>query len=123
MSVDSRPPTPPIIAAIAGEFANHRVIPFVGAGVSAEHLQVDWDAIANKMKLLLGDGEDRDNTATASAFVAKFGRPSLCQLLRDHLHVSAFDPELSAAHIALMSLAGGTLYTTNQDNLIELCHA
>lgn len=113
---------PDVVRVLAAELAEHRVIPFVGAGLSAQQLHVDWDALSLRMLERLGAAHDADNVEVATDFTKVFGRAELVDLLREYLDADSFDATVSGAHLALMCLGTGTVYTTNQDNLIELCH-
>jgi hypothetical protein len=120
--LDADAKRPEIVEKLAKEIADYRAIPFVGAGLSADHLGVDWDAIGVAMRAVIG-GAPSDNISTAEEYIAARGRDDFCQLLKTYLHAKSFHADKGAAHLALMSLNTGIIYTTNQDNLIELCHA
>lgn len=106
---------------LAAECADYRVVPFLGAGCSFEHLGIDWDSLCRRMSSRVGS-TTTDNLKAASEFIERFGRAEFAELLREYLHVSSLVPEKASIHLSVMSLELGTLYTTNQDNLIELCH-
>src|ERR1700720_1824683 len=103
---------------IALGLAKHKLVPFFGAGVSAPHLSVVWSDLTNEMADAIGLPEHQraDPLEVADRFVDAQGPVALARLLRQRLIVSAFDDVKGWAHLWLLSLNAGVLYTTNQDN-------
>jgi hypothetical protein len=110
---------PEIVEEIAAQIAEHRVVPFLGAGCSARQLGVDWDALARIF--VPPDGGGLGPIDAASKFVEREGREALLKLLEERLSVAAYDPVVSPVSDLVASMEFGLLYTTNQDRLIELC--
>ena len=50
-----------------------------------------------------------------------FSKERFCEYLRTKLLIEDFSDSLGFAHLAMMSLGVGVLYTTNQDNIMEKC--
>jgi hypothetical protein len=113
---------PAIVQEISEVFAAHRAIPFIGAGCSVGHLRVDWDAIRDEMAKAV-DTKETNHLKVASQFVGKLGREGLAMLLVDRLRVETFDPGRGAVQLYVMGLNVPVMYTTNQDNLVELCYS
>jgi SIR2-like domain len=106
--------------ALFSEIARHKVLPFIGAGCSFGHLQTDWDAVRDQMASeAMVPATEHCNVA--SAYVSKYGRDELIRLLKDNLHVESFVDEKGASYLALLGLNLSAYYTTNQDNIFELC--
>jgi hypothetical protein len=107
---------------LAATFAQHRAIPFIGAGCSLGHLEVDWNAIRDEMAAALGI-VDTDHARVAGAYARARGRDALIELLRHKLSIDGFDPSRGEIQLRLMGLDAPVMYTTNQDALIETCYA
>jgi hypothetical protein len=112
-------PVHPLVHEVADLFADHRVIPFLGAGCSLGHLRVDWDGLRDEMAKVVGTTEG-NHLKVASAYVKHRGRQGLAQLLEERLHVPEFDANGGEMQLRLMGLNVPVLYTTNQDRLLEL---
>ena len=110
---------------IAVGLAQHKLIPFFGAGVSAGQLRVVWRDVANEMADALAlPTEQRENfPEVAEKYLQQFGQLVLVELLQRRLIASEFDDVKGWPHLMLLSLNAGVLYTTNQDNLFELAAA
>ena len=108
---------------IAKLLAQHKLVPFFGAGVSAVHLGGVWkdisDAMADKLRL----PDAADFLEVAEKYEGKFGKRGLCDFLASRLVAKDFDDAKGHNHLLLLSFAAGVLYTTNQDNLFELAAA
>lgn len=110
---------------IAKLLAQHKLVPFFGAGVSAAHLGGVWKDISDAMadELHLPDAERADFLEVAEKYEGKFGKRGLCDFLASRLIAKDFDDAKGRNHLVLLSFAAGVLYTTNQDNLFELAAA
>lgn len=105
-----------------GELARrHKLVPFLGAGCSLGHVSVDWDALTEEMAAQIGVPYSGSNPAIAQQYVDTKGRPALMDLLAKDLRKTEFKDENGTAPLAVMSLGVGVVYTTNQDNVFELC--
>lgn len=111
-----------IIHQIAAGLARHKLVPFFGAGVSAGQLQILWQDISDEMAdaANVPAGVRGDPLKVADEYVNAKGGEALAELLRARLIVPHFDDVKGWAHLFLLSLSAGVLYTTNQDNLFEL---
>jgi hypothetical protein len=107
---------------IALGLAKHKLIPFFGAGVSAPHLRVLWRDLSEELADVIGLPADRrgDFLKVADEYAEQKGMVALAEILSARLTVSEFDDIKGWAHLFLLSLNAGVLYTTNQDNLYEL---
>jgi hypothetical protein len=108
------------IEEISSLASKHKIVPFLGAGCSLKHLNVDWDGICDKMKSQVSS-DKAENIDVAQDYVAVKGRAALCDLLKEHLHTDEFIDEHGYSHLFIMSLGLKLVYTTNQDNVFEKC--
>jgi hypothetical protein len=70
-----RPPEP--IEEMAGLLAQHKLVPFFGAGISRPHLGFDASELAKEMAREIGVSEDTPLSQVSDLFVEKMGkRPS-----------------------------------------------
>lgn len=109
-----------ILDEIATEIANNRLIPFAGAGVSYSQLHVNWNDICAKMNDITGY-KGSDNLEAAQLLVDKIGKKDFCDFLKGYFYKREFDDIHGENHLFLMGLNYSKYYTTNQDNLFELC--
>ena len=110
-----------MLTELADLASRHKLVPFLGAGCSLGHLHVDWDGISKTMAARLGISYHGENPKIAQQFVDTHGRPALMALLAPELTVSDFKDENGTAPLAVLSLGLGVIYTTNQDNVFEMC--
>lgn len=104
---------------VARLIASHRAVPFLGAGCSVAHVGVDWTTL---MKTLNGDRVDVVGPiAAASEYVSAHGRDAFIDALRHALLIEKFDDSRGGVPLRVLAMAVMTLYTTNQDNVIERC--
>ncbi len=103
--------------------ATHKLIPFFGAGASAGQLGVDWKAISDAMANEIDLSVDQRSSyiEVAERFYSTVGADRFAAFLKSYLIKDSFDDIAAWPHIFLLSLNAGLLYTTNQDNLFELC--
>ena len=111
-----------MIDEIAASLAKHKLVPFFGAGVSAPQSGVLWrdliDGLADEIGL---PSDQRDNfLKVANRYVDARGDDALAEYLKARLLLDSFDDVKGWAHLFLVSLNAGVLYTTNQDNQYEL---
>jgi len=109
-----------IIEHLARLASRHKLVPFLGAGCSFQHLRLDWDSICADMAAILGI-ENNDNKITAQEYVSRKGKVEFCDFLKSKLLISEFKDSLGECHLLIMSLHLGVIYTTNQDNVMEKC--
>jgi len=110
----------PRIEQLARLASRHRLIPFLGAGCSRRHLAVDWDGLRDEMAADLSS-PPADHLKVAQDYEARFSRNALCDFLRARLIVDKFDDSKGLVPLALIASGIGIVYTTNQDNIFELC--
>lgn len=108
------------IEEIAELTAHRKLIPFLGAGCSKSMLNCDWDSLIQDMEAHISSTA-RDHLAVAQAYVDEHGKAGLCTFLKHYLYAEDFDEEKGGCHIAVMCSGTHTVYTTNQDNVMELC--
>ena len=65
--------------------------------------------------------ERQTNLNTAQRFINQYGKEKFCEVLRNKLTVDEFDDEKGYVYLAILSMAFGMIYTTNQDNVLEKC--
>jgi hypothetical protein len=110
-----------IIDELACLAASHKLVPFLGAGCSKPHLKYDWKNLIEDMAIFLNIDPSIGPLAVTQEFVDKRGKVALCDYLRDRLLIDRFEDSLGTAHLAVLSLGIGVIYTTNQDNVFEQC--
>jgi hypothetical protein len=109
-----------ILEKIAYELAKHKLIPFIGAGVSFEHLNLNWDILCSEMNTETGINE-KDNLIAAQHYVDKFGKNNFVSFLKKRLLISDFNDMKGESALFLLSINNPHYYTTNQDNVFEKC--
>jgi hypothetical protein len=115
-----------LLEQLAELLARHKLVPFIGAGCSAPHLGIDWDGLTAEMATQAGlpHGWKRwklPQLKVAQKFVDAAGRKALTDLLVSRLGVQEFDDGRGETTLSLLSTGIGVVYTTNQDNVIDLC--
>ncbi|MBU3218267.1 SIR2 family protein (plasmid) [Clostridium estertheticum] len=98
--------------------AKQKLVPFMGAGCSAS-MMPDWDTLSREMSEQLGLTEIDDNLKIAQKYVDTLGRDNFCAFLRSKLEISDFDDETGYIHLIVMNMGVSSIYTTNQDNVME----
>ena len=115
------PPPMSVIDEIANLLADQKLVPFFGAGLSREILGLGTSELADELAHQLGLPGPVHLADVADLYVARFGEGAFIDLLKSKLLVAAFDDKKAPAHLLLLSLSCHALYTTNQDNIFELC--
>ena len=102
--------------------ARHKLIPFLGAGISRRQLGVGAPELRLRLAERLSEPppKDCDLAAVAQRIEDTFGSEALVMALRSHLCREQFDDATGTGHLLILSLNCGLVYTTNQDNLFEL---
>lgn len=100
--------------------SENRIIPFLGAGCSASILNCDWDSLMNEI-VAQYNISDSGNMKIAQRFIDQYGKDKFCEFLKDKLSINDFDDDKGYVYLAVASMAIGTIYTTNQDNVMEKC--
>ncbi|WP_321993274.1 SIR2 family NAD-dependent protein deacylase [Clostridium butyricum] len=98
--------------------AKQKLVPFMGAGCSSS-MMPDWDTLIADMSKELGLDSKGDNLEVAQKYVDTFGREKFCEFLKNKLEISEFDDEKGYIHLMVMNMGVRTIYTTNQDNVME----
>lgn len=99
--------------------ASNKLVPFLGAGCSKSILQCDWDSLMAELNIK--QVKEKTNPEVAQLYVDLNGKEKLCETLRNYLLVDGFDAEKGYIHTAIMASMSNTIYTTNQDNVMEKC--
>ena len=110
-----------IVDELASLAARHKLVPFLGAGCSKPHLRYDWPSLTIEMAGSLKIDPSLGPLAVAQEFVDREGKTALCEYLKPKLSIDKFEDSLGSAHLAMLSLGIGLIYTTNQDNVFEQC--
>lgn len=100
--------------------SENRIIPFLGAGCSASILNCDWDSLIAEIAAQYNIS-DSGNMKIAQRFIDQYGKDKFCEFLKSKLSIDDFDDNKGYAYLAVASMAIGTIYTTNQDNVMEMC--
>ena len=88
---------------IAHDLSKHKLIPFIGAGVSIGHLHLDWDMLCSKMNAESGIDE-RDNLIATQNYVDKFGKDSFVNFLKKYLIINDFDDAKGESALFLLAV-------------------
>jgi len=111
-----------IVNEIAALAAKHKIIPFLGAGSSIAHLALDWDVLSDEMASVLGIS-NKSNLEVAERYENKKGKTEFCNFLKKKLLVNEYFEDKDIVPLIVISMGLGLVYTTNQDNVFELCVA
>lgn len=99
----------------------HKIIPFLGAGSSINHL-ISWDELTSEMCYDLGVNKSNiSNPDIAEEYVNKKGNEKFVEFLDKFLKIENYDENLDITPLIIASLGIGLIYTTNQDNVFEKC--
>ena len=109
-----------LLSEVSDLCGKNKVIPFLGAGCSATIFQCDWDSLMKQISEEY-DIDGKGNLQIAQKFINQCGKEKFCNVLRDKLTVNEFDDEKGYVYLAILSMAIGIIYTTNQDNVLEKC--
>lgn len=109
-----------ILSEVSDLCGKNKIIPFLGAGCSATILQCDWDSLMQQISEEY-DIERQSNLQTAQKFINKYGKEKFCSVLNEKLTINEFDDEKGYVYLAILAMAFGIIYTTNQDNVLEKC--
>jgi hypothetical protein len=115
-----------LIARLAGEIRERRMILFVGSGVSAELGLPTWEDFIARLGTELGFepreflGFSQDFRSLAEYYRLEQGAiGALCEKMRREWHVDDATLDRSEVHRLLVSLDFPLIYTTNYDHLLE----
>ncbi len=100
--------------------SQHKLVPFVGAGVSRQHLGFAGGELAVDMAKILGEPSDTTLSRLADRYVEVKGEQGFADYLKARLTVDVLDEAKVPVHGLILSLSSRVIYTTNQDNLFEL---
>ncbi len=101
--------------------SSHKIIPFLGAGSSINHL-ISWDELSNKLRAELEEESlNISNLEIAQKYVDIKGHKCFVEFLDKFLKVEKYDENLDILPLIIASLGIGLIYTTNQDNVFEKC--
>jgi hypothetical protein len=102
--------------------AKHKLIPFLGAGVSRPQLGFGAPELRSRLAESLPEppAKELGLADVAQLIEDTEGAEALLTRLRALLCRGQFDDATGTAHLLVMSLGCGLIYTTNQDNIYEL---
>ncbi len=109
-----------IIDELALWASDHRLVPFLGAGTSINHLSLDWDKITSDMAQEI-NVEVTGNLEIAQKYEDAVGKEIFCDFLKSKLLVNDYDEDKDIVPLIIISLGVGLIYTVNQDNVWEKC--
>src|SRR5579859_3928321 len=109
-----------IVGEMADLLARHKLVPFFGAGISRQHLGVAAAELARDMAVEIGRPPETPLSEIADSFSDERGEEAFVAFLHRKLVVTELDERKVPSHRLLVSLMQNLLYTTNQDNLLEL---
>jgi len=112
-----------IIEEMADLLAQHKLVPFFGAGISSQHLGLAAAELARDMAVQIGSPPETLLADLADAYLDARGQDAFVAFLNSKLVVTDLDERKVPSHRLLVSLMQNVLYTTNQDNLFELVAA
>lgn len=111
---------PAIVEEVADLLAQHKLVPFFGAGISRQHLGVAAAELAQEMAERIGQPPETPLADVSDLYAEGQGEAAFVDYLRRKLVVADLDERKAPSHRLLVSLMQNLLYTTNQDNLFEL---
>jgi SIR2-like domain len=112
-----------VIAQLAQRVVEGDFVPFIGAGCSKALLGGnDWPGITRQTAEALDVPLTEDYTGIAQLYEDRFGRDGLIEFLRERLSLTKWNDVGGYAQLALMELRFPAYYTTNIDNVTELCY-
>lgn len=108
------------ITEIAELASKHKIVPFLGAGSSVNHLGLDWDLLIKEMaqELEIAQGNNLD---VAESYESAKTKKGLADFLKKKLIVSEYCEDKDIIPLIIISMGMGLVYSTNQDNVFELC--
>jgi hypothetical protein len=111
-----------LLEAMSQRLANHKLIPFLGAGISRPQLGFAAPGLRDRLAEALRTEPPgtADLTMVADLLEQESGSDAFISQLERHLHLSELDDALCTSHLLAFSLDCGIIYTTNQDNIFEL---
>ena len=109
-----------LLSAVSDLCSKNKIIPFLGAGCSTSILQYDWDSLMQQISEEYSL-EKQGNLQVAQNFINIYGKKNFCDILERKLTIEEFDDEKGYIYIAILAMAIGIIYTTNQDNVFEKC--
>lgn len=112
----------PILDSLSALLARHKLVPFLGAGISRPQLGFAAPGLRSRLAeaMRTPPPHTADLAQVAELLEQEKGEEGLVTELRGHLTRAEFDDLQSTAHLLTFSLDCGLIYTTNQDNLFEL---
>lgn len=108
------------IDALGQLLAQHKLVPFVGAGASRQHVGFAGRELAQEMARLLGRPSETLLSSLADDYVDAYGGDAFADFLRTKMTVAELDESKVPIHRLILSMSPRVVYTTNQDNLFEL---
>lgn len=109
-----------LISEMAALLAQHKLVPFFGAGISRQHLGLAAAELARDMAAEIGRPPESPLADVADTYLEARGQAAFVEFLTRKLVVTNLDERKAPSHRLLVSLMQNVLYTTNQDNLFEL---
>lgn len=111
---------PPVLAEMAELLSKHKLVPFLGAGISRDQLGFAAAGLAREMAEKLGLSTDILLSDVSDAFVDRLGEAAFVEYLDEKLTLVEVDESRTSTHRLIVSLMLNLVYTTNQDNIFEL---
>jgi hypothetical protein len=105
------------------DFAENKVVPFVGAGFSknailSQNMSIpDWNELGNQITEYIPDYEFSNSIDALSIFESQFSRVRLIELMAKKLYINELKP--GESHVSFCNLFFDTICTTNFDFLLE----
>ncbi|WP_442782723.1 SIR2 family NAD-dependent protein deacylase [Collimonas fungivorans] len=112
-----------VVNEMAALLASHKLVPFLGAGISRQHLGLAAAELARKMAEEIDHPPEMLLADLADIYLETRGETAFVEFLTHKLVVTDLDERKAPSHRLLVSLMQNVLYTTNQDNLFELVAA
>lgn len=100
--------------------AQKKLIPFIGAGISRQHLGFAGAELAKELAELLDEPSTSLLSDLANTYTERHGEDGFAEYLTNKLTLDDIDESKISTHLLLLSLLPNLIYTTNQDNIFEL---
>ena len=107
---------------ISERIAGHKLIPFLGAGISRPQLGFAATGLRDLLSAVMKKEPpiNADLARVADLLEQEGDSSAVVAELKKHLQRDELDDALVTSHLLVFSLDCGLIYTTNQDNLFEL---
>lgn len=112
------PPYKQLLDKVIEGILSHKIIPFIGAGMSKPLGLKDWDELIEDLKRELNCTES-DHLRVAQIYEDSFGRQTLLDRLKAYYSINTIETLPTGNHQLILSMTPPVIYTTNYDEVLE----